>query len=111
MPPDLPDADIDRLNEVGGRPVEVALRQCDDVIEAVVVGLPDARRGQLVAAIVALTPGSHPDEAALRAGLRAKLSSFKIPRRFHFMPFDEMPRTASNKIDRRALARLMGAPE
>ncbi len=91
--------------------VEVALRQCDDVIEAVVVGLPDARRGQLVAAIVALTPGSHPDEAALRAGLRAKLSSFKIPRRFHFMPFDEMPRTASNKIDRRALARLMGAPE
>lgn len=90
--------------------VEVALRECDDVIEAVVVGVPDARRGQLVAAIVALRPGSAQDEAGLRAGLQAKLSSFKIPRRFRFMPFDEMPRTASNKIDRRALARLMSAP-
>lgn len=91
--------------------VELALRQSDEVIEAVVVGIADEQRGQLVTAIVALRPGSVVDEATLRAGLRSKLSSFKIPRRFHFMPFDEMPRTGSNKIDRRALARLVSAAE
>jgi acyl-CoA synthetase (AMP-forming)/AMP-acid ligase II len=85
--------------------VEVALRRCDDVVEAVVVGLPDTKRGQVVAAAVALRPAASADEQILRDALRGKLSSFKIPRFIRFMPFDDMPRTASNKIDRRAVAR------
>ena len=89
--------------------VEAALRQSDDVVEAVVIGMPDAARGQVVVAFVAPRPGADIDEAVLRTWLRPRLSSFKIPRRFLFMPFDDMPRTSSNKIHRGELARLAEA--
>ncbi len=85
--------------------VEVALRGCDGVVEAAVVGLPDAKRGQVVAAAVALRPGASADEQALREKLRTKLSSFKIPRLIRFVPLEDMPRTASSKIDHRGIAR------
>jgi len=87
--------------------VEVALRGCDGVVEAAVVGLPDAKRGQVVAAAIAIRPGAITDEGALREALRAKLSSFKIPRLIRFVPLEDMPRTASNKIDHRRIARQL----
>jgi len=90
--------------------VETALRQCEDVIEAVVIGVPDAARGQLVVAFVAPRPGANLDETMLREWLRPRVSSFKIPRRFQFLRFEEMPRTASNKIHRGALAQLAETP-
>jgi acyl-coenzyme A synthetase/AMP-(fatty) acid ligase len=89
--------------------VENALRQCDEVIEAVVIGMPDPVRGQLVVAFVAPRPGAALDADMLRDWLRPRVSSFKIPRRFLFMPFDDMPRTASNKIHRGALAEIAEA--
>lgn len=74
--------------------------------ESHVVGIPDARRGELVAAVVA-RPGL--DEAALRERLKTELSAYKIPRRFIALPHNEIPRLSSGKVDTQRLRKLFDA--
>ena len=83
--------------------VELALESHDDVVGAAVFGLPDARRGEIVAAVLALRPGANRDPATYAAALKHKLSPFKVPRRFFVCDLADLPLTASRKIDRRAL--------
>ena len=71
-----------------------------------VVGLPDQERGQVVAAVVATADPAAFDEAAVRAALRAQLSSYKVPRRFAVIHSDELPVKSSGKIDVAALREL-----
>lgn len=73
-----------------------------------VLGLEDAGRGQIVAAAIAVD-GDTPDEAALRERLKQRLSAYKIPRRFLFLPQAEIPMTATGKLDQRRLAALFRA--
>lgn len=68
-----------------------------------VVGLPDAKRGQVVAAAVLVDEGQKFDEADLRERLRAELSAYKIPRRF--IALTELPLMSSGKVD---VSRLVG---
>ncbi|MEB3981067.1 class I adenylate-forming enzyme family protein [Mycobacterium sp. 663a-19] len=74
--------------------------------EAHVVGIPDAERGELVAAVV-VQPGL--DESALRDGLRSELSAYKIPRRFITLSPAELPLLSSGKVDARRLRELFDA--
>ncbi|MCV7200039.1 class I adenylate-forming enzyme family protein [Mycobacterium angelicum] len=75
-----------------------------------VVGIPDAERGQLVAAVVVLPDGSDTfDEGALRAGLKTQLSAYKIPKQFVALPRAALPLLSSGKVDRRRLKRLFDA--
>jgi acyl-CoA synthetase (AMP-forming)/AMP-acid ligase II len=74
--------------------------------EVHVVGIPDAGRGELVAAVV-VRPDL--DEAALRERLREELSAYKIPRRFIALPRAEIPLLSSGKVDRRQLKKLFDA--
>ncbi|CAA0094741.1 Long-chain-fatty-acid--CoA ligase [Mycolicibacterium vanbaalenii] len=75
-------------------------------VTAHVVGLPDAERGQIVAAVVATDAGLALDDSALRHQLRASLSAFKIPRRFLVVRHDDLPMLSSGKIDVPGLQRL-----
>jgi acyl-CoA synthetase (AMP-forming)/AMP-acid ligase II len=75
-------------------------------MEAHVVGIPDAKRGQLVAAVV-VGPGF--DEAALRERLSDELSSYKIPKRFLALPRTEIPLLSSGKVDTQQLKKLFDA--
>ncbi|TXR92353.1 long-chain fatty acid--CoA ligase [Streptomyces sp. col6] len=75
------------------------------VKDAVVAGVPDPDRGEMVAALVHAEPGATAAELAQH--LRERLSSFAVPRRWVFTP--AIPRTASGKPDRaRVLAILEG---
>jgi acyl-CoA synthetase (AMP-forming)/AMP-acid ligase II len=74
--------------------------------QAHVVGLPDAERGELVAAVV-VHPGL--DETALRKRLRAELSAYKIPKRFIVVTCDEVPLLSSGKVDLQRLKLLFDA--
>jgi acyl-coenzyme A synthetase/AMP-(fatty) acid ligase len=89
--------------------VEIALRSCDQVLDAAVFGLPDKNLGQMVTAVVVPAPGALPDEAGLKLQLRKYLSSFKIPKRILFMNSDQLPLTPSNKIRKSALADMVAA--
>jgi fatty-acyl-CoA synthase len=73
------------------------------VARAAVVGAPDPRWGELVVGFVVPAPGSAVDPDELTAHCRARLSPFKVPRRWHLL--DELPLTASSKVQRAELRR------
>ena len=87
--------------------VERALRLHASIADAGVVGLPDARWGEVVVAVVELKPGAELDVEALRAHTRSCIASFKCPKTYLF---DTLPRTASGKVQRSALkARILAS--
>ena len=85
------------------REIEDVLLEQPGVREAAVLGVPDARRGELPVACFA----GEADPAALEAACRRLLASFKVPR--SFLRVDALPRNAMGKVDkgrlRDALAR------
>jgi acyl-CoA synthetase (AMP-forming)/AMP-acid ligase II len=89
--------------------VEAAMRALPEVDLPLVVGLPDAEIGQMVAAAVVPKPGTAPKEEALREALRATLSSFKVPRRICFISHDDVPRTATGKLKLHELAAVVAS--
>ncbi|MFE0821004.1 AMP-binding protein [Streptomyces sp. NPDC058847] len=93
---------------IAGPEVEDALLRHPDVVEAAVVGRPDAHRGQVVVAHAVLREGAERDADALRAFLRAELAPYKCPREIHFP--DALPRTATGKLQRYRLLPPSGRP-
>jgi 3-oxocholest-4-en-26-oate---CoA ligase len=85
--------------------VEEALKHQPGVADALVVGVPDDRWGKMIVAIVEATDGF--DEARIRTGLGATLSSYKHPKRFVIA--DAVPRHESGKPDYRRAAALAAA--
>ncbi len=85
------------------REVEEVLLEHDRIAEATVVGEPDALRGEVpVAFIVAKSPGTPPEAAALEELCRRKLASFKVPRAF--IVVERIPRTALGKVQKHLLS-------
>src|SRR2546430_11540606 len=60
--------------------VEAALKSHPDVFDAVVVGVPDDRYVERVAAIIQPRPGAEPALEELRDHSRNKLAGYKLPR-------------------------------
>jgi acyl-CoA synthetase (AMP-forming)/AMP-acid ligase II len=92
---------------VSPREVESALREVLADQTILVLGLPDAERGQVVVAVVIAPPTTTVDEAAIIESLRAKLSRYKVPRRVHHLTPDEVPMLSSGKIDTKRLPELL----
>jgi acyl-CoA synthetase (AMP-forming)/AMP-acid ligase II len=92
--------------------VEQALKSHPDVFDAMVVGLPDERFGQRVAAVVQPRPGRAPTLEALAEHCRGYVAGYKIPRALHLV--EQIQRQPSGKPDypwakRTAEAALRGA--
>lgn len=82
--------------------IENAIHQHPDVLEAMVIGVPDAYRGESAKAFVMLNPGaSEFTLESLQAFLQDKLGRHEIPRHLEFR--DELPRTAVGKASRKIL--------
>ncbi|MCV7411915.1 AMP-binding protein [Mycobacterium florentinum] len=95
---------------VSATEVEKAITKVTGGAPAYVIGLPDARRGQLVAAVVVRTDGAAAfDDAALRERLKAELSAYKIPKRFITVARADLPLMSSGKVDLRRLRKLFDA--
>ena len=80
--------------------VEAALGRIPGIVEAVAVGVPHQRWGQIVAAVVVLAPGT--ELSGIRRLARQRLSGPALPRRWAVR--DRLPVTAVGKVDRAALA-------
>jgi 3-oxocholest-4-en-26-oate---CoA ligase len=79
--------------------VEAALKGHPDVFDALVVGVPDARYGQHVAAVVQARPGSRPTLSELDSFVRSEIAGYKVPRSLWLV--GEIRRSPAGKPDYR----------
>jgi 3-oxocholest-4-en-26-oate---CoA ligase len=79
--------------------VEAALKAHPDVFDALVVGVPDPRYGQHVAAVVQARPGARPTLSALDSFVRSEIAGYKVPRSLWLV--DEVKRSPAGKPDYR----------
>ena len=77
--------------------VEAAIKSHPAVYDAVVVGVPDERWGQRVAAVVQAREGTEPDLESVQAHCRTKIAGYKVPRELHVVAL--MQRSPSGKAD------------
>jgi acyl-CoA synthetase (AMP-forming)/AMP-acid ligase II len=77
--------------------VEAALKAHPAVFDALVVGVPDDRYGQHVAAVVAPRAGARPALAELDAFVRNQIAGYKVPRSLWLV--DEVKRSPAGKPD------------
>jgi long-chain acyl-CoA synthetase len=83
------------------REVEEVIHQHPDVREAAVVGVPDERLGEEVAAAVALRPGAAVEPVELQEWVKARVAAYKYPR--YIWLVDELPKGPTGKILKRAI--------
>ena len=81
---------------VATQEIEVFLKSYPGVREAVVVGVPDRRLGEVGYAYVELHEGAAVQAEALQAHCKASIASYKVPRYVEFV--DAWPLTGSQKI-------------
>lgn len=94
---------------VGPAEIEAALLETDAVLEAAVVGVPDAMKGQSIVAFVVAQTGRALDVVDLKQQVRARLGASLVPNQI--LKVDALPKTRNGKIVRRAiLARYLGKP-
>ena len=97
---------------VGPFEVESALVAHPAVVEAGVIGKPDAMRGEIIKAFVVLAEGTKPSETLkeeLSQYVKKHLAGHAYPREIEFI--DKLPKTRSGKIMRRILkTKEMGLP-
>ena len=86
--------------------VEEVLLRHPSVQEAFVCGVPDPVRDQIVAAVLVLKHGATLTEDEVVSHCRGQLAVFKVPRRVRFVTMDELPQTASRKVQRLKLHTL-----
>jgi fatty-acyl-CoA synthase len=72
--------------------------QLDDVANCAVVGVPDDRWGEQVAAFVRMNPGAELNPVELKAYVRQHLAAYKSPS--YWIAVDAFPLTGSGKIQK-----------
>jgi acyl-CoA synthetase (AMP-forming)/AMP-acid ligase II len=85
--------------------VESAVRSHPDVFDAIVVGAPDERWGQRVAAIIQPRADKSPTLEDIQAHCREAIAGYKVPRQLHVV--ETMMRSPSGKPDYRWAAGIV----
>jgi acetyl-CoA synthetase len=81
--------------------IEQMLLKHPAVMEAAVVGVPDALRGQIVKAYIVTQTPTAATQAHIQTFIKAQLSQHEYPRQIEFVT--ELPKTPAGKINRQAL--------
>jgi len=89
---------------IGPSEIENCLLKHAAVVNAAVVGSPDAERTHIVKAFIVLAHGYHPSaelEAELQRHVRGKLAPYEYPKEIEFI--ESLPMTTTGKVQRRLL--------
>ncbi len=78
--------------------IEEVLYEHEDIQDAAVVGLPDKKYGEEVAAFIVPRPGSSLTDKDVKAYLRKRIADYKRPRLIEIVY--DLPRTATGKIQK-----------
>jgi acyl-CoA synthetase (AMP-forming)/AMP-acid ligase II len=103
-----------RLKEIINRGGEkVSPREIDEILmdhpavaQVVCFGVPHAKLGEEVAAVVVLRPGGAATDRELQAFVAARAADYKVPKKILFR--DEIPKGATGKLQRIGLAQKLG---
>ena len=82
--------------------VEQVLRECDDVADVAVIGVPDESRGEIVKAFVVLNKGVRWNKSKLERFCKSRLAKHRRPRLWEHVK-DDLPRNFLGKVIRREL--------
>ncbi len=88
------------------REIEEFLQEQPEVAEAAVLGMADTVRGEVPVAYLVVK--EQISEEVLETRCRAKMASFKVPRRF--IQVDQLPRNAMGKVQKHLLTKSTAAP-
>jgi len=91
-----------RGEKVSPREVENVLYEMPEIVEAAVIGVPDAILGQAIKALVVTQHGDVTEKDVLRH-CRAKLEDYMVPKFVEFV--DQLPKSANGKIQKPAVER------
>ena len=89
--------------------IEAVIGEHPAVADVAVIGVPDARWGESVVAVMQLRDGADPDVAPIEQFSRERLASYKIPKRW--VVVDRLPTTASGKVQKHLLLPLVKPAE
>lgn len=92
---------------IGPAEIESCLVKHPSVLNAAVIGKPDATRGAIVKAFVVLQPGIRPGEKLvedIQNHVRGRLAPYEYPREIEFL--DALPMTTTGKVQRKELRKL-----
>jgi fatty-acyl-CoA synthase len=78
--------------------VEAVLLELAGVAEAAVIGVPDAKWGEVGAAFLVFASGERPPDEIITAHCRERLAGYKVPR--HLREVSSLQRTASGKLQK-----------
>ena len=81
--------------------VEEILKEHPSVVDAVAVGIPDDKFGEVITAVVQGHPGAEIDDDELIAWVKSRLASFKAPK--HVLEVDTIGRGPNGKVDYKRL--------
>lgn len=79
--------------------IENLIMEFPGILECAVTGAPEKLRGNVIKATIVLANGTEPSpklKAEIKAYLKSRVASYKIPRQFEFV--EELPKTSSGKI-------------
>jgi acyl-CoA synthetase (AMP-forming)/AMP-acid ligase II len=84
--------------------VEGVLERHEDIVQACVVPVPDATKGEKPFAFVVARPGAQLTEEEVKRFALANAPAYQHPRGVVFMA--ELPLASTNKVDRKALGQI-----
>jgi acetyl-CoA synthetase len=92
---------------IGPAEIESCLVKHPAVLNAAVIGKPDATRGSIVKAFIVLQPGKLPSEPLIeqiQEHVRGRLAPYEYPREIEFI--EALPMTTTGKVQRKELRKL-----
>jgi acetyl-CoA synthetase len=92
---------------IGPAEIESCLVKHPAVLNAAVIGKPDATRGAIIKAFIVLQPGHAPSAnliEQIQAHVRGRLAPYEYPREVEFI--DALPMTTTGKVQRKELRKL-----
>lgn len=85
-------------HRISPKDIEEAILELEGIEEAAVVGVEDELLGQVIKAVIVVSPGYNIDKMLVMRHCKASLANYKLPKYVDFV--DEIPRTASGKVRR-----------